>query len=122
MEKNMKITLKTVQGVTNTLNKLLSTSLPVVGSFKVLRLAKQLVDVQNDLESQRVKLVEKYGEKNENGGFSVTEQNMEPFKTEFSSLLETEVEVLFEPFSISLLGDVKLTPIELMVLEPFLKE
>ena len=44
------------------------------------------------LENERVKLVQKYGKENENGTFSVSEENKQKFFSEFKKILEMDID------------------------------
>lgn len=45
------------------------------------------------LEGERIKLVQKYGKKDQNGGMTVTKENMNKFQKEFIDLLEMDIDM-----------------------------
>lgn len=44
------------------------------------------------LEGERIKLVQKYGKQDQNGGMTVTKENMGRFQEEFFNILEMEID------------------------------
>ena len=119
----MKVTIGTFRLAQEALSKLLTTELPVKVAFRLGRLFKIAQENLKEVEDQRVKLVTKYGTKDEESGeLQVTEEKLEEFQNDFISLLEEKVEVDYEPVGLDDLGDIKLTPVEISALEPFLKE
>jgi len=104
------------------LTKLMNLDLPVNVAFRLSRIAKLVGDVFQDIEVQRVKLVEKHGVPS-GPGFKVEPENVAVFEDELNLLLDTETVTLdVAPIILNMLGDVKLTPMEMLALEPFLAE
>ena len=120
----MKITLEKLFNIQQSLGKLLTQDLPVSVSFKLSRLAKKVKTEMDLLEENRVKLVKKYGgkEKNENGEevVRVSKKNMTKFSEELKTLLDVQVEIEVETVSISELGDLKLSALDLANLDDFI--
>jgi len=109
----MKISLQKIYDSHMSIRKLLSADLPVKTAFKLSRLAKELNGLFQDVEAQRIRLVEKYGEKDEKGHSQVTQENMEQFSKEITELFSEEVEVDFSPISIEELEGAKLSAFDM---------
>ena len=118
----MKVKLFDVNRAHPILKKLLTMELPIKIAFKLSRFAKAFNDVYESLEERRVALVEKYGEALPDGGHKVEGESVVPFQAEFGELLQLEADVACEPLNLDELGDVKLTVLEVLGLEPFLTE
>jgi predicted nucleic acid-binding Zn-ribbon protein len=118
----IKITLHELQKTVGPFNTLLNEKLPIVAGFKINKLIKEInKDLQN-FEEQRNKLIEKLGEKKEDGATEVLPERYREFQEEMVQLLELVVEVNVEPLSISDLKDASITPVELALLEKFIVE
>ena len=120
----MELKLVEVQRAQKAFQKVMNADLPVRVAFRLSRLAKAVDDVFADIEKQRVKLVEKYGEQAENGdGVRVKTENIAKFQQEFAELLAEETVTLkTDKIELEVLEGVKLTPLEMLALEPFLVE
>lgn len=59
---------------------------------KVYNWAQSVLKHINFLENERIKLVQKYGEDDGKGNFSVTKENMNQFFSEFSGILEMDID------------------------------
>lgn len=97
----MKVKLVDIYNSVPVMNKILETPLPASISFQLSKLLKTLNDEMKSIEEQRVKLVEKYGVKGEKEETVVPDENKAKFIQEFSDLLNTEIEVTFNPLSSS---------------------
>jgi len=105
------------------LQKLLQSDLPVKTAFRISRIAKKINDVFNDIEEQRIKLVNKLGEVQEGSDeIKVPPDKLKEFHAELSSLLEEEIELDIEKIKLSELGDIKLRPVEIASLEYLIEE
>jgi hypothetical protein len=77
--------------------------------------------VLETFEASRVALVKKYGI-DENGVTRVAPDKIPQFKEEFDKLAAEEVEIEWQPISITDIADVKLSTFEASHLEPFITE
>jgi hypothetical protein len=118
----MKVKLFDVNRAQPVLRKLLDQKMPIKVAFKLGRFVKALNEVYESLEAQRVALVEKYGEKLEDGSHKVAGENMVPFQAEFGELLQVDTEVITEALDMNALENIELTALEALALEPFLVE
>ena len=115
----MKIKLEKLKIMEKSLSKLLDKELDVIVAYKISKLVKQTTQDLTILEENRIKLVRKYSSKEaaKDGTVSVDRDKQMDFHNEFRKLLEQEVEVDFEPIPMEQLGDIKLTPIDILSLE-----
>jgi hypothetical protein len=118
----MEIKLGQIQKAQGAMSKLINMFMPIKVAFKVSRLAKAVNELLTTVEEQRKKLVEKLGKQQEDGSFTVTPNNVATFQEEFSSLLDETVELEWEPMSFGDLGDIKLSAVDVLNLEPFFTE
>jgi putative IMPACT (imprinted ancient) family translation regulator len=107
----MKVKLVEVYNSVSVMNKILDAELPASVAFKLTKLLKSLND---EIEDQRVKLVSKQGQKDENGSVSVSEANKEEFMKEFGELLSTEIEIQWEPVSVEKFDGLNLSANDLL--------
>ena len=112
---------------TETLQKLAQKDFKAKLAWTISKLLKQAeVEIQSFNET-RMTLVKKYGEKDENdelitddkGNCKIVQESIDDFSNELDELLNTEVEINANKIQMSLLEDVKFTPADMAVLEPF---
>ena len=96
--------------------------LSITVAFQISQLIKQVAPELQELESQRLRLIEKYGTKNaEDDTITVLSDNIASFAQELSPLLETEIDLNFEKIPLSQINeDVKISSADLIALEPFI--
>jgi len=116
----MKIKLSEILASKEALSKILDQELPIKTSFKLTKLVKFLDPELKNIEDHRIKLIKKYGEETEEGEVAVKGiDNIRQFNTEFSSLLDEEIEIDFEPIPIDSLEKVVLNAADVMRIEKF---
>ena len=106
-----------------------SRPMPARAAFKVARLIREL-DKENEMfDKQRIDIVTRYAKRDENSDMIeennqvlIDDDKMQQFQDEFNALLDTEVEVNAEKLDIEDLGDIELTPKQIMNLEKFINE
>lgn len=115
----MKIKLGEVTMIQQGLMTLVNQQLPVKLSYKLGKLIKIVDDEVQEIENKRIELVKKYGVKNEEDNtIKVPDDKQDGFMQEYTDLLNLEIDVTFEPISISELpDDLKITPQQLIYLE-----
>lgn len=101
------------------LQKLSNEKLPVRGSFLMARALRALEPEYQIVEKKRADIIKELGVEKE-GMIEVKPEKMGEFSTRFNAILETYIEVAMEAIPLSTLGDVKISPMDLMALEPFL--
>jgi hypothetical protein len=115
------IKLSELRNISISLQKILSQDMSIKQAYRMSKLAKCADIDMKEIETQRMALVKKYGEKDEKGNITVTEK-MQEFMNEFNELLNEEIEVSFIPIDLNDLSDVKLSPIDIANIEIFLDE
>ena len=101
----MKVQLNNVVNSVEIMRKLTQQSLPVKLAYRFLSLTKQLDSHLKTFEEARVALIKKYGEAQEDGGFSVKQENIQAFSEEMNELLTEEISVEFQRISIESFPD-----------------
>lgn len=126
------ITVK-IQDIVNaieTFNVMSNKEMPIKTSFKVARIAKELDKEYQLFNDTRRKAIETYGEKDENGELKIDDKGnvaliqdkIETFSAEMNELLNNEVSLNTEPFTLSELEGITLTPAQTSTLLPFVEE
>ncbi len=132
----MKFNLNEVRAMTEGLDVILGTELPVKPAYWLARFLDKVQSEMKALESARMKLIEKYAKKDKNGKpmmkkvkdgeqpkeFDLTKANMEEFQKEFAELGKEEFEIDFRAIKLADLGDIKLKPIVLVQLGKIIVE
>lgn len=96
-------------------------------SFMISRVLRALNTETESFNKTREEVLRKYAETDEAGEIIVSDGNvkirdgeMESFQSEINELLYAELDVDVKPIPVDWLDDVKLTPQEMIVLEPFI--
>lgn len=95
------------------------------------QLAKIIKEVQKEFElfqETRMKLINEYAERDEDGRLKIDENNnftiprekIQDFQKELNELLETQVELQINKINLDELEDVEFTPMELIKIEKFI--
>lgn len=125
----MKITLKEVVEGQESLQKLSGMILKGRTAFQVARLLKKLEEVLTSYNDTRLKLIEKYAKRKEDGEFELnekneyqfTQENMQAYIDEINKLIMEEVEIEAKPIPVEDIENLEFTPAEAAFLEPFLQ-
>jgi len=123
----IKIKLNDVVNTTETFNKIMQQSFKGSLAFKIARLARELEKEMQTFNSERMKIIRKYGKKDENGELIVNNDGNIEFEndkineinSEFNSLLETELEINADKLPMDSIDEFELTPQEVISLEKF---
>lgn len=124
----IKIKLGELVNSTEVLQKLSQTELKAKLSWSVTKLLKAADKEMQDFNEARMNLIQKYGEKDENGELitdenkncKIPEAGLQEFSAELNELVETEIEINVNPLNIDDLEDKEFTPAEMAILEPFI--
>jgi hypothetical protein len=120
----MNIKLEQIHAATTAIRMIDLTANPGKESMRISeKFCEPLFELIDKVDKQRIKLIEKYGKPNDNGGTSV-EPNTESwtnFAKDFNELLAEEVEVEVELLPKELLERANLTPAEVRALRIFTK-
>jgi hypothetical protein len=101
--------------------QLLSKEMDIASAYEIAKFARPMAEHLNALDAKRIELVKKFGEQQENGAFSVTdEKKKEKFTKAFEKLLNEEVDI--EPLDPRVLkvGPVKIQ--DVLALMPIFKQ
>lgn len=115
-----KIKLKELRDITGSLAKLVTMDLPVKISYRMTKIAKLIKNELQEVEDQRTELVKKYGEKTEQG--LMVKEKIEEFNKEFNEFLDEEIEISYIPVNLSSIEDRKLSALDMLNLEIFIKD
>lgn len=116
----MKVTLMQAKQAESVLAKILNQSvLEIHIAYRFSKLAKAVSPELTQLEEQRVALVKKLGTENEEGNLEVGADSMEEFLSQYNTLLKEEIELPFKKVQLKELNGLKLSPNELISIEPF---
>lgn len=126
----MKVTLNDIVESQEVMRTLSTKSLRGRAAFKVARLIKKLEVELTTFNDTRVKLIEAYAKKDEDGNFVTNDKNeyqFDPdnankFVEEINKLLLEEIEIDANPILIEEIEELDFTPAEMTVLEPFMEE
>lgn len=120
----MTITLGQLKNAESALRKLLNHDLPISVSYNLRKLVKAAESELSHFEAERVKLVTKFGVKNQDDdGMTVAPEHLEEFHAEMTKLFDMEIEVTTYGIDLDKLfdSDLKMTAVEMAQLEPFFK-
>ena len=123
----IKIKLSDVVNATETFNKIMQQSFKGSLAFKIARLARELDKEMQTFNSERQKIIQKYGEKDENGELKVDENGNVKFENskiqeindDFNSLLNTELEINADKLPMDNIDAFEITPQEMLNIEVF---
>ena len=126
----IKVNLNDILNASETFNTIMQQSFKGSLAFKIARLARELSKEMETFNTERQKLLQKYCVKDENGELKTNDNGtvqVEPdkineFNEEFSSLLETEVEINAEKLSMDSLDSFDITPQQMISIEKFFEE
>lgn len=115
----MKCTLNQVYAAQPAIEKILKVDMPIAEAFLWGKLVKAINEELGQFEDCRKKLVDKYATE-EDGKYSLPPENKDAFNNEVQKLLAIEVKMNIQPLDIASLGDIKISAIDVLALEPFL--
>ncbi len=99
-------------------------------AFQVARLLREIEKEYSLFQNQRTELINKYGARDETGelkrddkgNYSVDRENIEAFNTDLKELLNQTLTLNVEAIMLNDLGEINITPNEMLLLQPFMKE
>lgn len=125
-----KIKLGLLENILNSFVVLSEKQLPIKVSYKLSKLIKLLSKEYGIFEESRLKLVNIYGEKDEKGELKVRENGLadiiedkrNDFNRDYNDLINLEIEIEFDQFSIDDFGDISIAPKDLINIGLFIKD
>jgi hypothetical protein len=119
---SMKLKLEEIINASPALQTLSNTKLPVLVSFKLSMLLKELNPVYQSYNESRTKLLEKYGKLNkEKTNYDFDGNKREEYAEKHKELLQADIKLDIPDIKISELDDIKIEPIFLEQLNWLLK-
>jgi hypothetical protein len=126
----IQVTLNDILNNAEIFRELSTKSLPVKTAFKVARLIRELDKENTTFDESRRQIIEKYAERDENGiikqtaegNIQLQQDKIEECNNELVELLNTTIEINVDKISIDALGDIKITPAQMINLEAFIEE
>jgi len=117
----MKITISEVLNGKQVLEKLVDKEISIKTAYRLSRIIKVLNEELQLFEEQRQKLVQQYGEVQEDDSVVVGKEKLQDFQNDLSELLTAEIDLGCEPMNIDEFGDnVEIKTAELMMIEKFI--
>lgn len=124
----IKVNLYNIISSNQIFNRLLKQEFNGRQAFLISRLMKAIGEEIDSYNKIKEEMIRKYAKKNEdgtnvvvNGIIQVMEEHEEQFSKELNELMLTTFEINAEPIPFDWLEEVKITPSEAYVLEPFIK-
>ena len=126
----IKVTLKDIVESQDVMRALSSKQLRGRVAFKVARLLKKLETELATFNDTRIKLIETYAKKDDEGNFVTNEKNeyqfdadnANKFVEEINKLLLEEIDIDANPILVDEIEELNFTPAEIVALEPFMDE
>lgn len=126
----MTVTLNTIMSSTEVLQQLLNINFPARTAYKIARLLAEIEKEQEIVHKTRTQLIDKYGQKDENGKFILNEEKniqlkpdcVEKFNQELMELLETNIELTSPYLKLEELEIANFTPQQMYMLMPYIQE
>lgn len=119
----MKLSMKTLNQIKGSLARLLTAqNIPVRVSYRAAKFAKAVDRKIRDLEEMRIGLVKKYGEKDADGNYQVTDEHDAEFQKVFEEMLSEEFEVPDVKIKVDDLANAGLTMLDIANLDFILSE
>jgi len=111
----MKLKLSTIVNSVENLKALQTKEMPIKVSYKIKRLIDKLAPILKAYEEKRTELIKEYGEEQEDKTLSVTDpEKLKIFFEKLNEVLEIEEEIDFEPIKIEEMGNVVVSPNQLV--------
>jgi hypothetical protein len=122
----MQLTIKEALEIAQVLPKLIKEKIPIEEAYLLSNTVVQLNDELRAFDSIRFKLIEEFGERDENNDL-INEDNqykikdMEKFNEAYEKIVSKEIEIDHEPLSVGLFGSAEITIADMLSLKPLFK-
>lgn len=98
-------------------------SLPIKANFYLQKNIKELLELAQDIERERIEIAKKYGTPSEDGGqYEVPPENIHLAQKELEDLFNLTQEVKIYPIDLDAFGDAELTAAQMKALLFMIKE
>ena len=126
----IKVSLNNIVNSIDTFQIIMQQSFKGSLAFKIARLARELNKEMETFSEQRRKIVNEYSLKDENGeikadengNIQITPDRIQEFNTEFTNLLNTEVEINADKLPMDSIDDFEVSPQQMLNIEMFFEE
>jgi hypothetical protein len=126
----IEVTLNEVLNSIGAFRSLSEQKIPAKVAFQIARLIRELDKENKTFDESRVKALQEYSERDENGEIKTSpegnvvlrQDKIEEYNNKIQELLDTQIQVNAEKISLSLLENLELSPVEMLNLEPFISE
>jgi hypothetical protein len=116
----LKLEMREIIGMMESIDELMKLELPVAQSYKVIKNIKKIKEEHASYEVARHDLVRKHGERVESENIvRVKNENMEQFGKELEEILSRSIELDIEPISVSILGEHRMKAKDIAILGVF---
>ena len=112
--------LKTMEPVLQKINE--ASCMDIRTAFQFSKFLKLVASELATMEEQRIKLVERFGVRMDDGSIKVADMHTADFLREYNTLAETTVTIPFVHLELSKLESVGLSPKDLVQIETLIKE
>ena len=121
----MTIKLGQLNSIIEGLNQLMVEKLPIKIAYSISKVAKKIQAEAKLYEENRIVLIERYCDKNEEGKPIIEDNhyliNDKAFAREFTELSEMIIDIEFKTISINALEGITISPMTMYVLEMFIE-
>lgn len=125
----IKLTINQITNIFPTLSSLMNQNFSGATAFKIARMARELGKEVDTFDKERMKLIEKYSERDDNGQIKTDESGnvkvmqsaVQDCNNEFNDLLNQEVQINAELLPSSILDTLQdVTPTQMLSIEPII--
>ena len=111
------------------LQKLANTSMSAKEAFQVLKMLKLIDKEYESIETVQKQMLDKYGDRNEEGGFNSDEKGnfiikkdlINDYVKEMQTFLNEKIELSCSKIPMDILEKIELTPAQMMMIEDFVE-
>jgi hypothetical protein len=126
----IEVTLNEVLNSIGAFRSLSEQKIPAKVAFQIARLIRELDKENKTFDESRVKALQEYSERDENGEIKTSpegnvvlrQDKIEEYNNKIQELLDTQIQINAEKISLSLLENLELSPVKMLNLEPFISE
>lgn len=124
------VTIDSLLMIKPILQKLANTSMSAKEAFQVLKMLKLVDKEYESIETVQKKMLDKYGDRDEDGCFNFDEKGnfiikkelINDYVKEMQTFFDEKIELNCSKIPINILNKIELTPAQLMAIENFIEE
>ncbi len=126
----IEVTLNELLNVSSVMQELAKKPMKVKAAYKTAKMLNAIEKEYQLFQDARTKLIEKYGQRgddgnlkiDENGNYSVSNENLIAFNKELNEMLEEKVTLNANPLNVEELEEANFTPADMIALTPFMDD